>query len=244
MARFILVLLLALIALPRPAAAQQNFNAQEQSEIRAIVRDYLVRNPDVLREALDALETRVNAERRVRIESDSRDFSIGPADAPITIVEFFDYRCPYCHAAMEWVYELTRSRRDVRVVFKELPILSQESVEASAAAIASIPQGRYFQFHRALMSFRGDLTSARIDQLARQAGVDVPRMRRAMDDESITELIQANRGFAVDLATGGAPATPLFLINGRVVEGFHQDNLDQALRDATRDARGRREAAR
>lgn len=244
MARLLLVVFLALVAAPRPAAAQQSFNAQEQAEIRALVRDYLVRNPDVLREALDSLEARVAAERRVRIENDRRDFSIGPADAPITIVEYFDYRCPYCHAAMQWVYDLTRTRRDVRVVFKELPILSEASVEASVAAIASIPQGRYFQFHRALMSFRGDLNSERIDEIAREAGVDVPRMRRAMNDEAITQLVQDNRAAAIDLATSGAPATPLFMINGRVVEGFHQGNLDEALREATREVRSRREARR
>ena len=79
-------------------AAAQSFNGQEQAEIRAIVRDYLVHNPDVLREALDAVQARANAERRVRIENDRRDFSVGPANAPITIVEFYDYRCPYCHA--------------------------------------------------------------------------------------------------------------------------------------------------
>ncbi|HRO04696.1 MAG TPA: thioredoxin domain-containing protein, partial [Terricaulis sp.] len=93
---------LAALALSASAAAQ-SFNAQEQAEIRALVREYLVRNPDVLREALDSLETRVNAERWEQVRADSRDFAIGPADAPVVIVEFFDYRCTYCHAALEWV---------------------------------------------------------------------------------------------------------------------------------------------
>ena len=127
---------LALIRLGlAPAAAAQSFNAQEQAEIRAIVRDYLVRNPDVLREALDALQERANAERWQRIKSDPRDFAIGPANAPITIVEFFDYRCAYCHAALEWVVDLARTRRDVRVVFKELPILGA-AIDGSGARLA------------------------------------------------------------------------------------------------------------
>lgn len=230
--------LLASIAAP---AAAQSFNAQEQAEIRAVVRDYLVHNPEVLREALDALEARVSAERRIAIETDTRDFAIGPADAPIVIVEFFDYRCPYCHAAYEWVNELARTRRDIRIVFKELPILSPESVEAARAAVASMPQGRYMQFHRALMLFRGELDSARIDILARESGVDVARMRRRMEEQGITDLLQTNIAHARDLNLSG---TPGFMINGELIEGgFNQQRLDARLREATRDAR-RQNAAR
>ena len=83
--------------------------------------------------------------------------------ADVIIVEFFDYRCGFCHAALEWVNDVARTRNDVRIVFKEFPILSEESMEASRAAIAAMPQGRYWQFHQALMGFRGELTSARID---------------------------------------------------------------------------------
>ena len=230
----------ALLCLAAPAAAQ-SFNAQEQAEIRAIVRDYLVRNPEVLKDALGALETRVAAERLVRVENDSRDFSLGPADAPIVIVEFFDYRCSFCHAAAEWVNELARTRRDVRIVFKELPILSPESVEAARAALAAMPQGRYLAFHRALMNFRGDLTSARIDTIARQSGVDVTRMRRAMDAPEIARLLEDNIALARNLEISG---TPGFLINGELISGFRREELDARLRQATSEARASRRAAR
>jgi protein-disulfide isomerase len=227
-----------------PAAAQ-TFNAQEQAEIRAIVRDYLVNNPDVLNEALDALQARVDEERWRQSYNDPRDFSIGPANAPIVIVEFFDYRCPYCHAALDWVIETQQSRSDVRVVFKELPVLGPQSMEAARAAIAAMPQGRYWAFHRALMAFRGDLTSARIDQIARQAGIDVARMRRAMDDPAtstqIIALLEENRGLAVDY---GITGTPGFVINGELISGFDQVELERRLRAATLEARALREARR
>jgi protein-disulfide isomerase len=235
MARLILCLFIALFAAPAASSAQ-TFNAQEQSEIRAIVRDYLVRNPDVLREALDALAERTDSERWQRMKSDPRDFSVGPANAPIVIVEFFDYRCPYCHAALEWIEDIRRTRNDVRVVLKEFPILSEASMEAARANIAAMPQGRYWQFHRALMSFRGDLTSQRIDQLARQSGIDVPRMRRAMDSAEVTRLLEENRALAVDM---GGNATPLFIINGEQVQGFDAERLDARLRAATREVRDR-----
>jgi protein-disulfide isomerase len=241
MPRLIVMFCALLLAAASAPASAQRFNAQEQAEIRALVREYLVNNPDVLREALDALADRTDAQRWQRMRSDPRDFSIGPADAPIVIVEFFDYRCPYCHAALDWLSDIARTRNDVRIVLKEFPILSEASMEAARAAIAAMPQGRYWQFHRALMGFRGDLTSERIDQLARQAGVDVPRMRRGMNDENVTRLLQDNRALAIDLQN---TATPLFVINGEMIAGFDQQRLDARLREATREARERRAAQR
>lgn len=233
MARLILAFL-AMLAAFLPAASAQTFNAQEQAEIRAVVREYLVNNPDVLREALDALAERHTGERWQRMKSDPRDFSIGPADAPIVIVEFFDYRCGFCHAALEWVTDVARTRNDVRIVLKEFPILSEESMEASRAAIAAMQQGRYWQFHQALMGFRGELNSARIDAIARDSGIDVARMRRAMANPEITQIIQDNRALAIDLDN---TATPIFIINGEMVAGFNPPLLNQRLREATREVR-------
>ncbi len=222
-----------------PATAQQSFNAQQQAEIRAMVRQYLVNNPDVLREALNALQARVDAERRHKAETDPRDFSMGPRDAPITIVEFFDYRCPYCMAALPWVQDQIRTRRDIRWVFKEMPlsIHGEPALESSRASIAAMPQGRYWQFHQALMSYRGELTGARIDQLARQSGIDVARMRRSMGDPAIMQLINENESLASDL---GASGTPAFLINGQLISGFDVEGLQSRLRQAALDARTRR----
>ncbi len=231
----------ALFALLMTPASAQTFNAQEQAEMRAIVREYLVNNPDVLREALDALAERTEAQRWRQIKSDPRDFSMGPADAQIVIVEFFDYRCGFCHAALEWVTDVARTRRDVRVVLKEFPILSEESMEASRAAIAAMPQGRYWQFHQRLMAFRGELSSTRIDQIARESGIDVARMRRGMSEPAIADLIMDNRAHAVSLDN---TATPIFIINGEMIRGFRPEELDQRLREATTQARARRTASR
>lgn len=238
MARLFAALSLACFVGLAPTASAQNFNAQEQAEIRAIVREYLVRNPDVLREALDSLETRVTAERWQQIRNDPRDFALGPANAPITIVEFYDYRCAYCHAALEWLSDVVRTRNDVRVVFKELPILSAESMEAARAVLAARPQGRYWQFHQALMSFplNQELTSAQIDRIARQSGIDVARMRRGMESAEITALLEDNRAHAVNFQISG---TPGFVINGELISGFDENRLNARLREATREARER-----
>lgn len=235
--------LVCLTLFAAPVASAQTFNGQQQAEIRAIVRDYLVRNPDVLREALDALADRSSAERWQQIKADPRDFSIGPADAPVTIVEFYDYRCAYCHAALQWVLDVSRTRRDVRFVFKELPILSDASMEAARAALAARPQGRYLQFHQALMShpLDRDMTSADIDAIARRSGIDVPRMRREMSDPEITTILEQNRAQAIDYNING---TPGFVINGELIPGFNQPLLETRIREAVREARERRTTAR
>ena len=233
--------MLASFFLLAAAASAQSFNAQEQAEIRAVVRDYLVKNPDVLREALDALEAQARSERRVKIERDPRDFSIGPANAPVVVVEFFDYRCPFCLSALPWVQETVRTRRDVRFVFKELPldIHGEPAVEASRASIAAMPQGRYFEFHRALLAHTGDLTSEAIDRLARQSGIDVARMRRRMNDPDVIRILEETRALAADSQVDGTPA---FFINGTMISGFRPEQLEAQIRTAAREARLRRTA--
>ncbi|MBC7769744.1 MAG: thioredoxin domain-containing protein [Phycisphaerales bacterium] len=237
MARLLFALCFVLFAAP---ASAQSFNAQEQAEIRAVVRDYIIRNPDVLREALEALQERTEAERWQRIRSDPRDFSLGPADAPIVIVEFYDYRCGYCHAALEWLTDISRTRRDVRIVLKELPILTPASMEAASAVIAAMPQGRTWAFHRALMSFPLDqeLSSAQIDRIARGVGIDVARMRREIDSPEVIALLEQNRAHAIDISSN--PATPLFMINGEVISGFDRAGLEEQLREVTSEVRERR----
>jgi protein-disulfide isomerase len=233
--RSLLAGLAIVFALTVPAAAQ-SFNAQEQAEIRALMRDYLLRNPEVLEEAITALQARRKAQALARIEGESRAFSLGPRNAPITIVEFFDYQCRFCHAAMDWVFATARARNDVRVVFMEMPGLGPASEEAARAAVASIRQGRYEPFHRALMANSRELNSARIDELARSVGVDVTRMRRDMRDPAIDALFADVHQMASD--AGGA-GTPFFLINGTPVSGFDRPGLDAALESAARATRTR-----
>jgi protein-disulfide isomerase len=163
------------------------------------------------------------------METDPRHFAIGPKDAKITIVEFFDYRCPYCKTTLDWVMNVVRTRKDVRVVFKEYPVLGPASLEASKAAIATIRQGKYLAFHQALMASKGDLNSKLIDETARRVGVDVARMRRDMNDPAITKLIDDNHDLGGQARVDGTPA---FLVNGEWVRGADFDALDKLLNGA------------
>jgi protein-disulfide isomerase len=197
-------------------------------QVRAIVRDYLISNPTIIEEAMAALERKRAAERRVKIERDPRRFVTGPANAKITIVEFFDYRCPYCHAARDWTAAKMKARKDVRWVFVEFPILGPNSLEASRAAIASMKQGRYLPFHHALMVSKSELNSKDIDAIAKSVGIDVARMRRDMNDPNIMALLQADHDLAAAEKIDGTPA---YMINGTWYRGFAPDDMDKALRN-------------
>jgi protein-disulfide isomerase len=223
-------------ALAAAPAAAQSLTPQQKDEVRAIVRDYIRQHPEVVEEALSELDRRAKAELRRTMENDPRDFSIGPRNAPVTIVEFFDYRCPYCHTAMSWVFDAhRRNPQMVRVVFKEFPVLGPDSVEAAQAAVATIRQGRYQPFHRALMSHRGALNSQAIDAIARRSGVDVARMRRDMTDSAIFNHLEANHKLAGRSQIEGTPA---FVINGELVQGgWNRNEADRLLNAALRNAR-------
>ena len=235
-------LLFAGVLCAAPAASAQALTPAQKAEVRATVRDYIKQNPEIVQEALDELQKRKDAAERARIaalkpriEGDARDYSAGPRNAPVTIVEFFDYRCPYCHAAMDWVFEtMRRNPKTVRVVFKEFPVLGPQSVEASQAAVASIRQGRYQPFHHAIMAFRGDLTSQQIDVLARQSGIDVARMRRDMNDVAILNHLRDNHQLAADAVIEGTPA---FTINGEWIRGWDEREANRVLAAALRGRR-------
>ena len=236
----------SLLAAPGGAAPPALSNDQ-QAQIQAIVRQYIAAHPEVIEQALVAhpemvekatqtLEARRAWARYQKIAADPRQFSIGPKDAKIGIVEFFDYRCPHCKDALAWTMDKVRTRRDVRVIFVEYPILSPQSLEASQAALASMKQGRYLAFHQALMASRSTLESKDIDALARQSGIDVLRMRRDMKDRSLMALLQDNQDTA---AASKVEGTPAYIINGKFFYGYQPAELDQGLRQATANARGK-----
>jgi protein-disulfide isomerase len=219
---------------PPPPEAAKALSPDQQAAVRALVRDVLVNNPEILLEAQDALTKKEQAAAMTRLTAADQDFSLGPVDAKVTIVEFFDYRCPYCHAATEWVWKTAEANKDIRFVFKELPILSENSVLAARAAIASEKQGKYPQFHRALMGARGTLDMAQIERVAQSVGLDVARLKRDMDDPAVARYIDEVRATAQALNVNGTPA---FFINGQMIPGFAQDRLEAAIKTA-RDAAG------
>ena len=202
--------------------------AQSRADVEKIVRAYLLEHPEVIVEAMDVLTERENANISKLLSGDSRDVSVGPEDAPVTIVEFFDYKCGYCKRSLDWVMDTVQnSDGKVRVVFKELPILSEQSRQASLAALAANRQGKYMEFHQKLMRFPSALTDDAIDDLAADLGLNVTKMRKDMTDPKILEHVQDVRDQAREY---GADATPSFFINGELIQGYDKPQLEARIK--------------
>jgi protein-disulfide isomerase len=225
---------------PASAEALKSLSTDQQAAVRAMIRDTLIANPEILLEAQRSFEAKQErvmnekvAQSFVELKRDFADLSFGPANAKITVIEFFDYKCGYCHAANDWVWNLMETRRDVRVIFKELPILSPNSNVAARAAIASHKQGKYKDFHRALMTARGDLGIDQIMQIASTIGIDVERLRTDMAKAEVEAQVVGVREQATRLGING---TPGFVINGKLVTGFSKEQLEAAIATAGVDA--------
>jgi protein-disulfide isomerase len=230
------------IALMLPACADSGASASK-SEIEKIVRDYIMENPEIIEEALIALDQKQKvaqaaaAQAAIKANADklyshAGDYSIGPADAKITLVEFFDYRCGYCKRSLDWVRALPEEYDgEVRVVFKELPIFGGISETAALAALAAGKQGKYIEMHSGLMRIKSndDLTEANIDAVAKAAGINVAKMRADMKSVAVQQQLADAKALGQALAVSG---TPGFFIGEQHIEGANIPMLESAIEDA------------
>ncbi|HMA13775.1 MAG: DsbA family protein [Bacteroidota bacterium] len=213
-----------------PALAQDAtppFDARQKEAIDALVRQYILDHPEVVVEALQRYEEArqaAEAERQraalatfaTQLTADPRDPVIGNPQGDVTLVEFFDYRCPYCKRATETLAQLIGEDPNLRVVMKEFPILSQESVQAARAALAARDQGKYEAFHFALMEGGGGFTDEEILLVAEQVGLDTDALELAMRDPAIDALLREVNALAEQL---GITGTPAFIIGGTLIPG-------------------------
>ena len=198
-------------------AMAQAFTEAQRAEIVAIMRDALRRDPGILREAFGALQAAEERDREDALRGaivEHRQAIFGVASDPVrgnprgdvTIVEFFDARCPYCKRLHAEMGPLLRRDRNIRVVMKDLPILGPQSVVAARALLAAQRQGKYPEMYDALMSLRGEPTDAVIRSEAERIGIDYAKMRRDMEDPAIQQRLDANIALARSLRIEGTPA--------------------------------------
>lgn len=219
LALFLSAIALAATLAAAPAAADEaeGFSELERTEIERLVRDYILNNPEIILEAVNRLQARQEAEQKARrqaalkqnadkLYADPRAPTHGPADAPVALVEFFDYQCGYCKKILPDMVTLAESRDDLRIVFKEFPILGPLSEVAARAALAADKQGAYFDYHRAIMGLRGQLTEQRLYDEAAALGLDVERLKADMADPAIAAYLESNRQLAQTLGVTGTPA--------------------------------------
>ena len=199
----------------------------------AAVRAYLLDHPEVIPEAMDRLQDKQNAERvaqsRPAIETPFAGAVAGNPNGDVTLVEYFDYACGYCRASVADVDRLVASDPRIRVVFKELPILSTESARAARLSLAAAKAGKFLAYHHALYG-EGALDDAKIDKAARAVGLDP---EAAMKGADIDHEIETNVATARSLRLSG---TPTFVIGDTVLNGaVGFDTLKEAVAKARAD---------
>ena len=237
-----LAALAVLAALPGESLAQAP--APDKAAVERIVRDYLLANPEIVAEALQVLRARQEAEEQARAEAaiaehreaiDAHPMSpvSGNMAGDVTVVEFFDYQCGYCKRALPTMVALLETDANVRVVWKEFPILGPVSDFAARASMAAERQGKYHEFHVRLMGAEEKLTEQRVMEVAARAGLDVDRLGRDMEDPAIRAYLDETRALAQAIGIRG---TPSFVIEGRLVRGIVDSaRMEQLVAEARAD---------
>lgn len=200
-----------------------------REDVAAIVKDTLMNDPEIIMNALEKLRAD-KAEKakkdsiaaieknKAEIFNDPDTASVGPKDADVTIVEFFDYHCGYCKHFLPELTKYMEEDKKLRVVFKEMPILSEDSVVAARAAIAvnRIDKSKFFDFHSALMSEKGKFDDASIAAVAKKVGIDAKKLKAEMDKPEVTATLDKSRKLAEELGIRGTPAV---IIGNQLVPG-------------------------
>ena len=222
---------LTLSAAPLAATDLTDMSDAERAAFQAQVRAYLLENPEVILEAITLLEDRqaeAQAQADLQLVADNAEelfndgFSWvgGNPDGDITLVEFLDYRCGYCHRAMPEVANLLAEDGNIRLIVKEFPILGEASVVSSRFAIATrqiAGAEAYKQVHDALMTFNQDPDAVSLGRLANGLGLDGAAILARMDSDAVSDEIARTRALAARLQING---TPTFVVEDELLRGF------------------------
>jgi protein-disulfide isomerase len=221
-------------AAPAPAAQKITVaEAGQRKEIEAIIKDYLINNPEILMEMQNALEAKMEklqAERTAAVIKGNATEIFRPAFSPVVgnakgdvpIVEFFDYNCGYCKRAFGDVAKMIEKEKQVRFILKELPILSKGSEEAARVALAAKMQGKYWEFHQAMLMSSGQANEASALRVAEKVGVDMARLKKDMASTEVKKEIDDTRALAGKL---GIQGTPHFMVGDKIIPGAPEDLL-------------------
>ena len=199
----------------------------DKEAVRKIVREYLLEHPEVIEEAIHALNAKRQADQaartrdalvknRVALTGHPMSPVSGNPDGDVTLVEFFDYQCGYCKRSLEPVMDLLESDPELRVVWKDFPVLGQVSTFAALASMAAQKQGKYLALHKALMGAPDRLTEESVMEIAGQVGLDLERLQQDMADREIITYLQDTQRLARELGINGTPA---FVIGNTLVPG-------------------------
>jgi protein-disulfide isomerase len=226
-----LALVLAIGGVSAGSATAQTFSPDQRRELESIIKDYLVKHPEVLEEAMRELEKRQTVAEAEKAKSAIKDNAtllfnsprqvvLGNPQGDVTFVEFFDYNCGYCKRALSDMLELMKGDPKLKVVLKEFPVLGQSSVDAAQVAVAVRMQDKtgkkYLDFHQKLLTGRGQVDKARALAAAKEAGADMARLDKDLASPEVKATLEESLKLAEPLGLNG---TPSYVIGDEVVIG-------------------------
>ena len=230
----------ALVMGTKDSQAAKEISDEERAAIETIIKEYLMENPNVILESVQAAQAREQEQREQRAQDQIAKFedyfkdpslpSLGRPSADVTIVEFFDYNCGYCKRALPDVEKIHAKDDNVRFVFMEMPILSQSSRAAAQWALAAHNQGKYFEYHAALMNHRGAKNENELTKMAEKIGLDIDRMKSDVASKELNDTLNKSIDVGRKIGISGTPA---FIINNTLFPGYiGQGAMEKAIREA------------
>ena len=213
------------------APAAQNFSTDQRNEIEGIIKSYLVAHPEVVQDAMDALDKKqkeADADKaRTTIKDNNATIFNSPHQVVLgnpqgneTVVEFFDYNCAFCKRALPDMMTLLKTNPNLKFVLKEFPVLGPGSVEAANVAVAARMQDptgkKYIEFHQKLLGGRGPADKARALAVAKEVGFDMTRLEKDMNSDEVKTTIDEDMKLADSLGVSG---TPTYVVGDEVVVG-------------------------
>jgi protein-disulfide isomerase len=241
--RMLATALLIVGCLPIRLALADAFTSEQRTQIVQILRQALKQDPSILRDAIEALQaddTRKKDETARASIAKNRDALFDPTDpvagnphGDVTIVEFFDPRCPYCRRLDPIMTQFLVEDRGIRLVYKDLPILGPPSLLGSRALLAAQRQGAYQKLRDLMMSDPPDITIDSIHAMANQLGLDWTRLQHDMDDPGVEQRLDRNIRLARMIGIDGTPA---LIIGQKMVAGVDMPAIEDAITQSRHDA--------
>ena len=204
-------------------------------DMNQAIEDYLMNNPGKVREALElaAQQEQIEAQKRIAelYKANWKDLSsyegspiVGPKDAKVTIVEFFDFNCGYCKRLAPELMKVIKANPKVKVVFKPVTFLG--SMPAAKAAMAANKQGKFLEVYEALLTHNGQITTAVIEDIIKKAGLDVEKTKKLMESDEIAKEISAIAGLSQKVQIRGVPT---LIMNGEALQAIDADTIQNAI---------------
>lgn len=218
------------VAVPAVAQQAQPFNEQQKNAIRDVVKDFIVKNPEIIQEALIELDRRQkenDRQARLKVVEDKsgplytakHNAIFGNPNGDVALVEFFDYNCGFCKRALGDIQRMVAEDKNLKIIVKDFPVLGQGSVEAATVSLAlkqQLPSDKVWQFHQKLLAVRGPVGRQQALDAAKEAGADMARLQRDMESPSVRTAIEENIQIADSI---GVTGTPTYVLGDEIVVG-------------------------